>query len=553
MRKAVAALSVGALLGLPSVVQASSHREAPFVTKNPKVDGTDFYMFNSYETGRAGYVTILANYLPLQDAFGGPNYFSLDPDALYEIMIDNTGDGVEDITFQFQFHQTLANSGMGLTLNIGYPDGGSGQTVAVPFINLPTTTSTPTLNVLETYSVNVVTGPRRSGTVTAVTNAGGSTFTKPADFIGPKSYGAGIATGASAGGANPVTGAANYATYANQYIYGAAGNPAVTIPGCAASAGTPKIFVGQRADPFAVNLGPIFDLIDAPAAVITAGGTDFGAVGNPLAKKNVTTIAIEVPASCITSSASQTVIGGWTTASVRQARVVNPKATYPLPSFEGGAWTQVSRLGMPLVNEVVIGLPDKDLFNTSAPKDDAQFAKYVTNPTLPAAIDVIFGTGFQPQLFPRADLVQVFLTGVPDVNAFPVTDAGPAPVASEMLRLNTGIAATAPANQNRLGAALCFTGNPRVLDLNNTGCDKAGFPNGRRPIDDVVDLALDVVEGYLIPQAAPAYATTTTLFTDAVDQATPGVAVAGSPALWTFQNAFPYFAQPTAGANGNGS
>src|ERR1700683_1929145 len=109
-----AAVAMGAALCLPQagVVQASSHREAPFVTKNPKVDGTDFYMFNSYETGRAGYVTILANYLPLQDAFGGPNYFSLDPDALYEIMIDNTGDGVEDITFQFQFHQTLANSGM---------------------------------------------------------------------------------------------------------------------------------------------------------------------------------------------------------------------------------------------------------------------------------------------------------------------------------------------------------------------------------------------------------------------------------------------------------
>jgi len=109
----------------PAASFASSHREAPFISKNPKVDGTDFYMFDSYEPGRAGYVTILANYLPLQDAYGGPNYFTLDPEALYEIQIDNTGDGIEDLTFQFQFSQDLANAGNGVALTIG------GQSVAV--------------------------------------------------------------------------------------------------------------------------------------------------------------------------------------------------------------------------------------------------------------------------------------------------------------------------------------------------------------------------------------------------------------------------------------
>src|SRR6202789_4751436 len=118
-RSVVAALSVGAFLVLPAVAQASSHREAPFVTKNPKVDGTDFYMFDSYEPTRTGFVTVIADYLPLQDAYGGPNYFSLDPDALYEIMIDNTGDDVEDLTFQFQFQQALANSSAGITFAIG--------------------------------------------------------------------------------------------------------------------------------------------------------------------------------------------------------------------------------------------------------------------------------------------------------------------------------------------------------------------------------------------------------------------------------------------------
>ena len=511
-RTAVAAMSLGGILAVSSQAHASSHREAPFVTKNPKVDGTDFYMFNSYEAGRAGYVTLIADYLPLQDAYGGPNYFQLDPDALYEIEIDNTGDGVEDLTFQFQFAQMLANNDGGLSLAIGYPDGGSQQTVAVPFINIGDVSMAGNLNVMETYTVNVVTGPRRSGASAAVKNATtqATTFVKPADNIGPKSYPEG------------------YATYAAQYLYN------ITIPNCA----TPgRMFVGQRADPFAVNLGPIFDLIDIPKAVVT-GGSGPNVYPNPLAPKNITSLELEVPATCLTASSSQPVIGGWTTASVRQARVINPQATYTVPSVEGGAWTQVSRLGAPLVNEVIIGLPDKDRWNTSSPPGDAYFAKYVTNPTLPAVIDILFGPGLAPQLFPRTDLVEAFLTGVPGVNAFPMGDAGPAPATCEMLRLNTSIAPNTGA-QNYLGALDCFVNG--VLTPTAPNCDTSGFPNGRRPGDDVVDISLQVVMGALIgnPSTAPAY---NTPFTDGVQQ------------IYTqFASAFPYLKTPNAGAQGNGT
>ena len=149
------ALSAGALLALPAVAQASSHREAPFVTKSPKVDGTDFYMFMSYDPAEitAGNVVLIADYLPLQDPFGGPNYFTLDPEAMYEIDIDNTGSCTSKIAFQFQFKNTLASAGAGLALNIGPPD--ASVSVPVPLVNIGAVGAT-TLNVNETYTVNML-------------------------------------------------------------------------------------------------------------------------------------------------------------------------------------------------------------------------------------------------------------------------------------------------------------------------------------------------------------------------------------------------------------
>lgn len=438
------------LLLTASAVLASSHREAPFITKNPKVDGTDFYMFRSYETGRDGFVTLIANYLPLQDPYGGPNYFSLDPEALYEIHVDNNGDADEDITFRFRFQNNLKD----IALNVG------GKNVSVPLINVGSISagSAGNLNVTETYTVDIVRGHRRTGQKATISNAdtGATTFTKPVDNIGNKSI-------------------ADYAAYAAAHIYN------IDIPDCTTTGS--RMFVGQRKDPFVVNLGETFDLVNTNPLGPVNGEAD------TLADKNVTSLILEVPIGCLTSG-TDPVIAGWTTASMRQARVINPKPSFTKPSVEGGAWAQVSRLGMPLVNEVVIGIKDKDRFNASKPKDDAQFADYVTNPTLPELLEILFGVT-APNVFPRADLVAVFLTGVDGVNKTNAT--------AEMLRLNTNIAPTAASGQNNLGAALCFVHG--VLTLSNPGCDPAGFPNGRRPGDDVVDIALRVVMGYLLPLA----------------------------------------------------
>ena len=231
----------------------------------------------------------------------------------------------------------------------------------------------------------------------------------------------------------------------------------------------------QRKDPFAVNLGVIFDLVNAPVSFIT-DATKFGAAPNIIDDANVTTLALEVHKSCLTNG--DDVIGGWTTASMRQARLLNgaPASGHQASEKPGGAWVQVSRLGMPLVNEVVIGLKDKDKFNASKPKDDGQFADYVTNPTLPALLEIALALpNTAPTNFPRLDLVTTFLTGIKGVNQPKNV------VASEMLRLNTAIAVVPFAQQNRLGI---------VGNILAGGTDNAGYPNGRRPKDDVVDISL---------------------------------------------------------------
>jgi hypothetical protein len=509
----------------PHAGLASSHREAPFIAKNPKVDGTDYYAFMSYETGRAGYVTLLANYQGLQDGYGGPNYFTMDPDAIYEIHVDNTGDGVEDITFQFDFDLALAG-GTGIGLDVGP----TGQTkhVAVPFHTLgPVSAADETLrNVLETYKVNVIRGPRRTGTVTPLADTAGKTvFGKPVDNAGPKTI-------------------ADYTAYSNSFIR------QFDLPGCTPTGVTAgshgKIFVGQRKDGFAVNLGQIFDLVNMQPKSAPAGATNvanvLGAANqgfNTLTDKNVTTIAIEVPASCLTAG-TNTKFGTWTTASVRQARVINPTGTFTTPAREGGPWVQVSRLGMPLVNEVVIGLPDKNKFNNSEPKDDvANFANYVTNPTLPEVIEVLFGSAgvMAPNRFPRGDLLTVFTQGYPGVN-----DVAPAATAvpSEMIRINAAFGSTPAANQAQYGAITCFDPPTATADAtlnpSRVGCDPAGFPNGRRPADDVVDVSIRAAMGALLKTA------------DAPAGALPFVDGAAVSATADFDQTFPYLKPALPGA-----
>ncbi|WP_075791272.1 DUF4331 domain-containing protein [Massilia putida] len=420
-------------------VQASSHREAPFLTNNPKVDGTDFYMFRSYESGRQDYVTLIANFIPFQDPQGGPNFYQFDQNALYEIHIDNNGDAKEEITFQFRFTNTSKHT----ALTVG------GKQVMIPLINSSTIqgVNPASLNVRETYTIDMVKGDRRAGTRTRLAAANGNTtFDKPVDNIGDKTFG----------------GTSGYETYANQHMY------SINIPGC----GTGRVFVGQRKEPFYIAVGKIFDLFNLDPL-----GPEVSGNKNDLEGKNVSSIALEVPIACLTA-AGEPVIGAYATASLRQGRLLNPAPASGINTAtkEGGPWAQVSRVGMPLVNEVVIGMDDKDRFNTSKPKDDAQFINYVTNPVLPTVVETLFPSAKAPTNFPRNDLVTVFLKGLPGVNQPKNV------VPSEMLRLNTSTPPTPQASQNPLGVA---------------GGDNAGFPNGRRPGDDVVDVSLRVAMGAL--------------------------------------------------------
>jgi len=444
-------LGLAAVLLAAPPAFASSHREAPFISGQAKLDATDLYMFRSYEAGRQNFVTILANYQPFQDPQGGPNFYMFNPEGLYEIHIDNNGDGVEDLTFQFRF----TNTSKATALTVG------GKSVKIPLINsgVIAGVNPAALNVRETFMVDVVRGGRRTAR-SSVTNAAGgaSSFDKPVDNIGDKVFGS--ATG--------------YATYANLHVYD------VTIPGCS----TPgRVFVGQRKEPFYIAVGKSFDLFN-----LNPLGAEVGGNNNDLEGKNVSTLAMELPISCLTAG-TEPVIGAFTTASLRQGRLLDgsPATGLGKVTRNGGAWTQVSRLGMPLVNELIIGIDDKDKFNASKPKDDAaKFADYVTNPVLPALIQTLFPSAVAPTNFPRTDLVTVFLKGISGVNQ-PTAPASGA-VLAEMLRLNTGIAVTAAAAQNPLGVA---------------AGDNAGFPNGRRPADDVVDLSLRVAMGALCVLTGP--------------------------------------------------
>ncbi len=404
----------------PFCAFASSHREAPAIAGTPRLDGTDFYMFRSYEPGRSGYITFIANYIPLQDPAGGPNFFDLDTNAIYNIHIDNNGAAVDDLNFAFRFSTT--------TKDLSVPV--AGVKTPVPLVNIgAVTVAGANVNVTQSYNVEIIRNGKGMGLIENA--SGGTTFEKPVDNIGNKSI-------------------ADYAAYAANFVYD------IVVPGCS---GTGRIFVGQRKEGFVVNLGEVFDLVNLNPA------GPRGAQPNTLSDKNVTSLALELPIGCVTSKADP-VIGAYTTASVITGAKVGVN----------NVTQQVSRLGMPLVNELVIGLPDKDKFNASAPVDDAQFLSYVTHPSLPVLLHVLFGNAALVPDSPRNDLVAAFLTGVKGINQpLHVTP-------SEMLRLNTSTAPTPPARQNDLG----------VL-----GGDLAGFPNGRRPYDDVTTITLRVAEGAL--------------------------------------------------------
>jgi hypothetical protein len=510
------AIFTGIMVSTPAALQASSHREAPFILKYPQVDATDFYAFNSYEPGREHFVTFIANYNPTQSAYSGPNYYPLDENALYEIHIDNDGDAVEDLTFQFDFDNRAPDSGI-LEFSIGAASIPSILRNVAPI----TADSAPGLAYIEHYEMRLATNGDDTGH--RITDQhGNASFSKPVDNIGSKTFGAPPA----------------YEQYARSFVH------QIKVPGCDTHG---RVFAGQRLDPFKIALGETFDLvnyvpIDADSTVGAAftGAVQQDAARNDLARNNVTTLALELPVACITGDGNG-VIGSWTTASLPETTQINPHGTLEEPERVSGPMVQVSRLGSFLVNELFIGFPDKNTFNSSEPKDDTQFASYVTNPAFPAIVDSLFrdavndtlGTSIEnlaPSNLPRQDLVSGFLTGFPGVNQLKTVTP------SEMLRLNTGIPVTPRADQQPLGVA---------------AGDLAGFPNGRRPGDDAVDIGLRVAMGALCYPLPIGEGLDLGLCTP--DQAPIGnVALTdGVPLSATdFDNHFPYLVTPYAGSPG---
>ncbi len=410
--------------------EASSHREAPLIATDPTADNTDVYAF--VPADNTNNVCIIANYIPFQEPAGGPNFYPFGTDLIYEINIDNVGDRQPHITYQFQFTTSVFN-GNTFLYNTG----------EVTSIN------DPDLNVKQTY------------TVTRIVN-GVTQYTSPAYVTAPSFVGQGGLTDPNYAGPSSMP---DYQTLRNQAVQ--------PLPSAGGS-----VFAGQADDPFFIDVGAVFDLLKIrPGAPGNAGNGKDG-----LAGFNVNTIAITVPKIMLTKNAVITpandpnsIISVWATSSRRTTTVLNADGT----RTGSGAFQQISRLGSPLVNEVVIPLSNKNKFNASKPVDDAQFLPFVNTSELAGLVNTLYPVTIDIPTTNRADLVQVFLTGIPGLTRRPQDTITP----SEQLRLNVAIAPVAFANENRLGVIAGET---------------AGFPNGRRLRDDVYDIELRVVAGVLL-------------------------------------------------------
>jgi hypothetical protein len=403
----VAAVVTAAFTGVlgPSSASASSHREAPLIADDPAADNTDLYAFVSPDAPDT--VTIVANYIPFEDPAGGPNYYRFDPTVLYQIHVDSNGDARDDVTYQFRF-KTQVRNGNTFLYNTG-----------------PVTSPTDdNLNVRQTYTVTRVTKAEK-------TVLGSNLPVAPAN-IGPRS--------------NP-----SYDPYMGVSDLG----------------GGRKIFAGPRDDPFFVDLGSIFDLgglrpfnMAHLIPLATAAGVD------GVKNYNVHSIAIQVPKTeLLPGPELNGTIGIYASASRQKIRVLGGNGTVA----NDGPWVQVSRLGNPLVNEVLIPLAKKDYWNASDPKDDAQFLDRYTSPELAGLINLLYPVLPDTPTTGRSDLVSVLLTGVPGLNFTGKTPA-------DLLRLNTAIPPAA--DPNPLGAL---------------AGDFQGFPNGRRLGDDVTDVEIRAI------------------------------------------------------------
>jgi hypothetical protein len=406
----VFALAAGAMPSSPA--GASSHREAPLISGDPAADVTDVYAFRSPDAPST--VTIVSNWIPLQQPAGGPNFYKFDDSVLYTINVDTTGDGDEELRYEFKFRTAIQNPNTFL-YNTG------------PITSL----TDPDYNIRQSYDVTRVTrslaSERRERREVIAKNV-----PVPPDNIGPRST-------------------PNYDALAAAAI-----KPLM---------GGGQVFAGQRDDAFFVDLGSVFDLaglrpfnslhlIPLPAAPGVDG----------VAGYNVHTISMQLPISSF--GASNGAIGVWAAAKRNKTRVIENDGVVK----HNGPLRQVSRLGMPLVNEVLIALDDKDKWNSSDPSDDAEFDPYILQPEPAALENLLYPALTDTETSNRQDLLAVFHTGVPGLNTLPDTTH------ADMLRLNMNIAPSAV--ENRLG----------VLRG-----DFAGFPNGRRLRDDVVDIELQAL------------------------------------------------------------
>jgi hypothetical protein len=478
----------------------SSHSEAPGTAKMPVADNTDFYFFRSYETGRANYVTFVMNVQGGQNPFSGPNYYALGDDYYYNINIDNDGDAVEDLSFRFYTGNRLGGEQYtapfeeeygdcvypsptppppeskhhGLTIDVLDANGNKvpildydgvgfldqGQYIPLKTNGPITQVNDPDLNWFEWYQMDVYNWDlNETEQIVDADNNLKTMFEKPFDYAGVKTL-------------------PDYEKYVTQNFYH---DIEITIPGAASSCGTGRVFVGQRLDPFFVNLGEIFDSVSFDPIFFPPNPSLFPDVisedqcHNDLRYINVDSFVLEVPISCIKEPGGTDAIGAWA-------------AVYQL-CHQGDQHVQgqqLSRLGNPLMNELIIGIDKKGKWNKLSPSQDGvQFDSYVKYPSYPAILDILFRDivnnalgatlkNIAPSNFPRLDLYYLFQVGFPGINQPPGVIGG------EMMRLNVSTPPVARENQDRFGV------------ING---DSAGYPNGRRLGDDAVDISLRVIMG----------------------------------------------------------
>jgi hypothetical protein len=447
-RKAFSALALAtltALSGGPTIpAQAASHREAPLIALDPAADITDFYTFRSWEDSSK--VVFIMNVIPGQEPSSGPNYFNFADDVLYAINIDTNKDGVaEDVVYEFRFTTEIR----GVTNQLGLPVANA----AVPPVTKLNGPGSEGLGLRQSYTVTEVRGRDRR-------ELGNSPM-----FAVPSNMGSRTMP--------------NYEALANQGIYPL--NNQV------------RVFAGQRDETFYIDLGATFDTLNLRRTPpVLSNAEDANDTVNPFGIDhfsgfNVNTIAIEVPINQLTGDPNA-IIGAYASTSRSRATV---RGRNDGPTRNKGPFVRVARLANPLVNELIIGTVRKDEWNATAPETEASFIDFYRNPRLATVMNLLFGTNFPTAN--RTDLLNGLLKYPSQPQTGDCTQASPC---SELLRLNLAVPPTSPEQQKRLGPlARNAAGTPTP--------DFAGWPNGRRPNDDVTDVALRLVAGLLVAATVP--------------------------------------------------